>query len=197
MGYQKGLWLSSLIQFYLSRMEGDCSLDSHNHKVGLLVALRDGCILQHLSTQPFFVLVFIHVFVSDCPGSLLLRCRSGAGSFLVAASGGYSVAVRGLLTVVASLATEHRLQGSRASGVAAHGFFRCGSRARAQQLWRSGLVVLRQVESSWTRDHTCVPCIGRQILIHCATREVLNILLLAPLTFLSQSVFPKGLLIFF
>ena len=28
------------------------------------------------------------------------------------------------------------------------------------------------VESSWTRDQTHVPCIGRQILIHCTTREV-------------------------
>ena len=29
------------------------------------------------------------------------------------------------------------------------------------------------MESSQTRDQTCVPCIGRQILIHCTTREVL------------------------
>ena len=31
------------------------------------------------------------------------------------------------------------------------------------------------MESSRSRDQTCVPCIGRQILIHCATREVLQI----------------------
>ena len=30
-----------------------------------------------------------------------------------------------------------------------------------------GLVALQQLGSSWTRDRTCVPCIGRQILIHC------------------------------
>ena len=30
----------------------------------------------------------------------------------------------------------------------------------------------QNVESSWTRDRTCVPCIGRQILCHWATREV-------------------------
>ena len=35
-----------------------------------------------------------------------------------------------------------------------------------------GLAVLWRVESSWTRDQTHVPCIGRWILIHCATREV-------------------------
>ena len=31
------------------------------------------------------------------------------------------------------------------------------------------------VGCSWTRDRTCVPCIGRQILIHCTTREVLGL----------------------
>ena len=36
-----------------------------------------------------------------------------------------------------------------------------------------GLVALRCVESSWTRCRTCVPCIGRWILIHCTTRAVL------------------------
>ena len=35
------------------------------------------------------------------------------------------------------------------------------------------LVGLRCVKYSWTRDRTGVPCIGRLILIHCTTREVL------------------------
>ena len=35
-----------------------------------------------------------------------------------------------------------------------------------------GLVAPRHVGSSRTRDGTCVPCIGRRILNHCATREV-------------------------
>ena len=47
-----------------------------------------------------------------------------------------------------------------------------GSRAQAQKLWRTGLVALRHVGSSRTRARTHVPCIGRQILNHCATREV-------------------------
>ena len=34
------------------------------------------------------------------------------------------------------------------------------------------LAVPRHVESSWTRDRTCVPCIGRWILNHWITREV-------------------------
>ena len=36
-----------------------------------------------------------------------------------------------------------------------------------------GLVAPRHVESSWTGDQTLVPCIGRQILIHDATGEML------------------------
>ena len=43
--------------------------------------------------------------------------------------------------------------------------------AQAQQLWPMGLVAPRHVGSSHTRARTCVPCIGRQILNHCATRE--------------------------
>ena len=46
-----------------------------------------------------------------------------------------------------------------------------GSRVQTQQLWRTGLVAPRHVGSSWTRSRTCVPCIGRRILNHCATRE--------------------------
>ena len=63
------------------------------------------------------------------------------------------ITVRGPLTVVASL---------------------CGAQApdaQAQQLWLSGPAALRHVGSSQTRARTRVPCIGRQILNHCATRE--------------------------
>ena len=45
---------------------------------------------------------------------------------------------------------------------------------QAQQLWPKGLVALRHVGSSQTRDQTCVPCIGRWILNHWMTREVLQ-----------------------
>ena len=43
--------------------------------------------------------------------------------------------------------------------------------AQAQQLWLTGLVAPRHVGSSQTRAQTRVPCISRQILNHCATRE--------------------------
>ena len=40
------------------------------------------------------------------------------------------------------------------------------------KLWHTGLVALRHVESSWTRDQTCVPSIARQTLNHSTTRAV-------------------------
>ena len=64
------------------------------------------------------------------------------------------ITVRGPLTVVASLVAKHRLQTHRLS-----------------KLWLMGLVALRHVGSSQTRAQTRVPCIGRQILNHCATRD--------------------------
>ena len=51
-----------------------------------------------------------------------------------------------------------------------------GSRAQVQNLWRTGLVTARHVGSSQTRDRTHVPCTGRRILNHCATREVPQLL---------------------
>ena len=53
----------------------------------------------------------------------------------------------------------------------------CGAQApdaQAQQLWLTGLVAPRHVGSSQTRARTRVPCIGRWILNHCATREALS-----------------------
>ena len=41
-------------------------------------------------------------------------------------------------------------------------------------MWRTGLVAPRHVGSSQTRARTRVPCIGRRILNHCATREALT-----------------------
>ena len=93
------------------------------------------------------------------------------------------VAVHGLLIAVASLVAEHGPQSVQASVVAARGLSSCSAWALgllgfsscvtwAQQLWRMGLVTPRHVGSSRTRSRTHVPCIGRQILNHCATREV-------------------------
>ena len=67
--------------------------------------------------------------------------------------------------------------GVRASVVVAHGFSSCGLRAlepQAQQLWCTGLVAPRHLGSSRTKARTHVPCVGRWILNHCATREALS-----------------------
>ena len=64
-------------------------------------------------------------------------------------------AVWGLLIVVASL-------------VAKHGLYSMDSVAVVH-----GLSCPQHVDSSQTRDRTCVLCIGRQILNHWTTREVL------------------------
>ena len=37
-----------------------------------------------------------------------------------------------------------------------------------------GLIAPQHVGSSWTKDRTCVPCIGRRILNHWTTREALS-----------------------
>ena len=66
------------------------------------------------------------------------------------AEGYCPLAVRGFLVAGASLIAECGLSS-------------CGT---------TGLVALRHVGSSQARDRTHVPCIGRQILYHCATREV-------------------------
>ena len=52
-----------------------------------------------------------------------------------------------------------------------------GSRAHVQQLWCMGLVALWHLGSSWTRDGTCVPCIGSGFLTHWTTVGVLQVLL--------------------
>ena len=61
------------------------------------------------------------------------------------------------------------------------------SRAQPQQLWHMGVVAPWHMESSLFRDRNCVPCIGRQIPVYSATREV-------PLCFLT-SVFREQILL--
>ena len=61
------------------------------------------------------------------------------------------------------------------------GLSRCGAQApdaQAQQLWLMGPAAPRHVVSSQTRARTRVPCIGRQTLNHCTTREAYHIFLM-------------------
>ena len=96
------------------------------------------------------ILFFFNLFIFGCVGS----------SFLC----------EGFLQLWQAGATLHR--GARASHY--RGLSCCRAQApdaQAQQLWLTGLVAPRQVGSSQTRARTRVPCIGRQILNHCTTRE--------------------------
>ena len=55
-------------------------------------------------------------------------------------------------------------------------------------MWLTGQVALRHVESSQTRARTRVPCIGRQILNRCTTREALNEFIYLFIYFLAPSI---------
>ena len=100
--------------------------------------------------QSQFVLLYIYIYIYR-----LHRVFVAAhGLSLVAASGGYSSCMDFSLQWLILWILD-----SRAFGL--------------QQLWCMGLVTSQHVESSWTRDQTCVPCIGRWILNHLTTRKVL------------------------
>ena len=117
----------------------------------------------------FFFLIFIYlffIFIFGCVGSSFL-CE---GSLQLRQVG----------------ATLHR--GARASHY--RGLSCCRAQApdaQAQQLWLTGLVAPWHMGSSQTRARTRVPCISRQILNHCATREAPFMTLLANLCSHSQS----------
>ena len=86
---------------------------------------------------------------------------------------GSSFLCEGFLQLRRVEATLHR--GVRASH--RRGLSCCGAEApdaQAQQLWLTGPAAPRHVGSSQTRARIRVPCIGRQILNHCATREALE-----------------------
>ena len=94
------------------------------------------------------------MFIVPAGSSLLHGLFSSCGKW-----GLLFVAVWGLLDAVASLVTEHRLEGTWTSVVAVHGLRSTGSINKL-----TSLVALWHVGSSWTRDQTGVSCIGRQIL---------------------------------
>ena len=75
----------------------------------------------------------------QCRGSSRLQCMGSS--------------LQGLLLV-------HRLQVHELQEMQHSAAVAPGSRAQAQYLWHMGLAALRNLESSQTRDQTCVPCIG-------------------------------------
>ena len=96
----------------------------------------------------FFFNKFIYLFLAVLVLRFCARAFSSCGE-----QGPLFIAVRGPLTIAASR------YGAQAPD------------AQAQYLWLTGLVAPRHVGSSRTRARTIVPCIGRQTLSHCATRE--------------------------
>ena len=97
----------------------------------------------------FFLNLFIYLFMAVLGLRFCARAFSSCGNW-----GPLFIALRGPLTIAASLVAEHRLQMLRLSN-----------------LWLTGLVTPWHVGSSQTRARTHVPCISRQILNHWATRE--------------------------
>ena len=113
---------------------------------------RDTVLFFFFQRNSFIFIIYLFIF--GCVGS----------SFLC----------EGFLQLPRAGVTLHR--GARASHC--RGLSCCGAQApdaQAQQLWLSGLVAPRHVGSSQTRARARVPCIGRQILNHCATREAWNL----------------------
>ena len=114
--------------------------------------------LKQLSSSSSFL--FIYLLLFGCAGSLQLQGlfslrRAGATLYLWCV--GFSL--WGLLSL--------QSMGSRAGGLQQAQQLRLpGSRAQAQQLWCTSLVVPRPVGSSQTRDQNYVSCIGRWILYH-------------------------------
>ena len=121
--------------------------------------------------------MLIHSFYSNLFIIYFWLCwvfAAARGLSLVVASMGYSLlwctgfSLRWLFLLHS---TGPRCAGFSSCGTWAQQLWLAGSRVQAQQLWCTGLVALRHVGFSWTRARTRVPCIGRQILNHCATRE--------------------------
>ena len=125
---------------------------------------------QHVSFLLYSFFFLIKKIFFGCVGSVAARELS-----LVAVSGGYSsLRCMGFslqwLLLLRSMGSRH--VGFSSCGTWAQQLWHTGSRAEAQQLWCMGLVAPPYVGSSRTRDQTCVPCIGRWILNHCANREI-------------------------
>ena len=135
----------------------------------------------------FHFYLFLAVLGLHC-GARALRC-SGFSCCRARALGTWAQQL--WLVGCRAQAQQLWLVGSRAQ---AQQLWLVGSRAQAQQLWRTGLVAPRHVESSRIRARTRVPCIGRRILNHCATREapgMVNSIIFFWFRFLNQQSFHR------
>ena len=99
--------------------------------------------------------LFIYLFLAVLGLHFCARAFSSFGE-----RGPLFIVVRGPLTIASSLVAEHRLQTRKLSSCRL-----------------TGLVAPWHVGSSQTRARTHVPCIGRQILNHCATSPCSTLIL--------------------
>ena len=124
--------------------------------------------VTYLVFSTFFIRLFIYFW-------LYLVFVAVHRLSLVAASRGYpslrcTVFPLQWLLLLQSMGSRHT--GFSSCGMWAQQLWLTGSTAPAQQLWCTVLIAPQHVGSSWTRDRTRVPCIGRRILNHCIAREV-------------------------
>ena len=120
----------------------------------------------------------IYLFIFGCPGSLSLHV-----GYLQLQSAGAALRYSARAPHCGGLlCCRAQALGTQVSVAAVLGLGCCSLwvlellRSSSCDAWI--LSCLRHVESSQTRDQTPVPCIGRQILIHYTTKEVLELVLI-------------------
>ena len=139
----------------------------------IIITVKTAVIRDDINSErtPFLKIYFIY-FIFGCVGSSLL-CA------------GFLWLWRAGATLRCGVQVSHcsgfsccgaRALGAWASVVVAHGLSSCGTRALERRLSSCGaraqlLCGMWDVGSSRARARTHVPCIGRRILNHCATRE--------------------------
>ena len=128
-------------------------------------------ILVYLFFFPIFFFFNVVIYLFGCIGSSLLH--TGFSQLWQAGANLHCGAQASHCSRFLLHSTGSRHAGFSSCGTQAQQLWLAGSRAQAQQLWHTGLVAPQHVGSSQTGAQTHVPCIGRQILNHCATREVL------------------------
>ena len=116
----------------------------------------------------FFKIYFTYLFLAVLGLSCCARAFSSCGKWGLLFIAVCRLSLRWLLLL---WSMGSRRTGFTSCGTRAQQLWLVGSRTQAQQLWLTGLVAPRHVGSSRTRARTCVSCIGRRILNHCATRE--------------------------
>ena len=110
--------------------------------------------LQYRDFNFLFMYSWLHrVFIAVCELFLVAKSRSYSSLQRI----GFSLKWHLLL----------RRTGSRCAGFSSYS-------PLAQQLWHTTQASVASWHVLWSRDRTCLPCIARQIFMHCTTREVLE-----------------------